>query len=323
MRAEVPLALSEGPVEVAPIPARVGEQFTDRCGEELAAQGQRLAAVLAGEQTVVTDALETGWQRMEQETADQLGGIEGHGLRPLRVPVVLPAEGHLAVGQGKQALIGDGHTVRVAAEVFEDLLGAAQRRFGIDDPFGGAQGFQIGREGSWLLERLECGEEVEFPVVEGAVEGFQKQAPEQAAEDSNGEEEPRAAGDPAVAVRRESAAGHDAVQMGMEQQVLAPGVENGEEADVGAEVLGIASDGEQRLGRGAEQDVVDDLRVVEGEGGDRFRQREDDMEVLDGQQVSVALLEPAGPRQGLAFGAMAVAAGNGVISITCLMGSIF
>ena len=37
----------------------------------------------------------------------------------------------------------------------------------------------------------------------------------------------------------------------------APGVEHGGDADPGAQMLRVGGDGEQRLGRGAEQQVVD------------------------------------------------------------------
>ena len=44
-------------------------------------------------------------------------------------------------------------------------------------------------------------------------------------------------------------------------EVLSPGVEDGEEADVGAEVVGVPGDGEQGLGGGAAQDGEDDVEV--------------------------------------------------------------
>jgi hypothetical protein len=47
------------------------------------------------------------------------------------------------------------------------------------------------------------------------------------------------------------------------------------------------------------------------------------MEVFGGQQLGAALLDSLFPCRPLAFGAVTVAAGNGEISITCVMGSIF
>ena len=70
-------------------------------------------------------------------------------------------------------------------------------------------------------------------------------------------------------------------------QVLAPGVEHGDETDLGAEMLRVGGDRAQRLGRRAEQDGVDRLLVLEGDLGDRRRQREDDMEVRHRQQLGL------------------------------------
>ena len=61
------------------------------------------------------------------------------------------------------------------------------------------------------------------------------------------------------------------MQMRMMKQVLAPGVQHGEEADLGAQVLGIGSDGAQGLGGGAEEQAVDERLVLIGDGGNGLR----------------------------------------------------
>ena len=65
------------------------------------------------------------------------------------------------------------------------------------------------------------------------------------------------------------------MQMGMMDQSLAPGVENGEEADLGAQMLGVGSDGLKSFGGSAEENAVDGFLVVESDGGNLFRQGED------------------------------------------------
>ena len=79
-------------------------------------------------------------------------------------------------------------------------------------------------------------------------------------------------------------------------QVLAPGVEHGDEADLGAEMLGSAAMVLQRLGGGPEQDVVDHRLVLESDVGDRCGQGEDDVEIGHRQQLGLARLEPIGAR---------------------------
>ena len=86
-------------------------------------------------------------------------------------------------------------------------------------------------------------------------------------------------------------------------------MEHGGEADPGAEMLRVGGDGEERLGGGAEQQVVDHGLVLEGDGGDRRRQGEDDVVVGHGQQVGLRAA-PATPRgRALALRAVPVAAG--------------
>ena len=105
-------------------------------------------------------------------------------------------------------------------------------------------------------------------MAEGALELVEEQGAEAAREDAHGQEEAGAAGDPAVAAGGDAAAGDDAVQVRMEGQVLPPGVQHAEEADLGAEMLGI--------------------------GGDLAREGEDNVEVGAVQQLVVALGDPGG-----------------------------
>ena len=92
-------------------------------------------------------------------------------------------------------------------------------------------------------------------------------------------------------------------------QGLTPGVQHGDEADLGAEMLGIGGDRAQRLGRGLEQDGVDRRLVLEGDLGDLGRQREDDVEVGDRQQLGLPRGEPVSAGLALALRAVPVAAG--------------
>ena len=73
------------------------------------------------------------------------------------------------------------------------------------------------------------------------------------------------------------------MQVGMEVQILSPGMEHGEETDFGAEMFGVVGNGEERCGGGAEENALDYFFVLEADGGQRFRDGEHHMEVFDGQ----------------------------------------
>ena len=57
---------------------------------------------------------------------------------------------------------------------------------------------------------------------------------------------------PARVVERESAGGDDTVNMGMKLQLLVPGMQHTEEADLGPETSGITSDLEESFCTGTE-----------------------------------------------------------------------
>src|SRR5258708_34706127 len=80
----------------------------------------------------------------------------------------------------------------------------------------------------------------------------------------------------------------------MVMQVLAPGVEHGDETDLGTEMLRIGGDGSERLGCRSEQDGVDPLFVLERDLGDQRRQREHNMEIRYRQSLSLPGRHPFG-----------------------------
>src|SRR5208282_1137003 len=75
--------------------------------------------------------------------------------------------------------------------------------------------------------------------------------------------------------------------MRMMEQVLAPSMQHAQEADLGAQMGRVSGDGAERLGRGAEQDIVDDTLVLEGDDRDLLRHREDNMEILGVEEPEI------------------------------------
>jgi hypothetical protein len=92
--------------------------------------------------------------------------------------------------------------------------------------------------------------------------------------------------------------------MGMVQQLLIPGVQDAEESDLRAQVIGVARDREQGLGAGAKQKTVDRAFVLQRQRREWTGQSENDMRVAGRKQLATARLEPAVARIGLALGAL-------------------
>src|SRR5271167_5126977 len=98
------------------------------------------------------------------------------------------------------------------------------------------------------------------------------------------------------------------MQVGMKEQILSPTVQYREETDLGAQMLGIGSNGGQGLGRGSEQNAVDEIFVLVSHSRDWFGEREDDVKIVRLEYFRFPFFEPFRPRQRLAFGAMSIAA---------------
>ena len=131
----------------------------------------------------------------------------------------------------------------IAAQVVEDVFGAAKGWFGVNHPVGFFKWGQVLGESFRLSESFQRGEELELAVVKGSPEVFEKQTAEQAGEHAYRQKESRTAGDPALTVRADTAARHHTMQMRMKEQVLPPTVQDGEKTDLDTQVFGISSDG--------------------------------------------------------------------------------
>jgi hypothetical protein len=99
------------------------------------------------------------------------------------------------------------------------------------------------------------------------------------------------------------------MDMGMMLQFLIPTMEHAGEADFAAQMAGIARHFEQRFGTGAEQEIVDDLLVLQGQWGEPTRKREDDMAVGDRQEFAAPRLQPQVASVGLTLGTVPIPAG--------------
>ena len=98
------------------------------------------------------------------------------------------------------------------------------------------------------------------------------------------------------------------MQMRMEKQVLSPTVKYGEKTDLGAQMLGIGSDGRQGLGRGSEEYAVDEIFVLVSDGSNLVGNREDDMKIVRVENFGGSFLDPLRTSKGLTLWTVAVAA---------------
>ena len=88
-----------------------------------------------------------------------------------------------------------------------------------------------------------------------------------------------------------------------------PSVEHRCDPDPGPEVFGVCSDPDHRVRARSHQQIVDLAFVLVSDIGDRFGQREDQMEIPHGQQFGPTSGQPCFCRPRLTLWAMAIASG--------------
>ena len=260
------------------------------------------AKVTAGEQAVVADLDEAVGQNVEEKAANEfLGGHDD-------LLAILGSKADAVFVERDESVVRDAHAMRVSAEILEDLLRSGEGTFCVHHPVLAVEGVLEVAEGLAIGEAGTGATQVEFAVVVGSSEPAQELAAEEVGQHADGEEILLAARDPAVAGGREAATSDDAVDMGMESEITSPRVKDGGHAQLGAQTLGVLPELEKSAGRGREEEVEDSLPVPTSEQPELMRQGEHDVEVVRGQDVLHALVDPLGLSQRLALRAVAISA---------------
>src|SRR5262249_32477203 len=112
---------------------------------------------------------------------------------------------------------------------------------------------------------------------------------------------------PVLVIRRDSARRHDAVDMGMADQCLPPGVQDAEHADLRAEMARISRDLAERRRARVKECRVQTGAIPIGQRQGAVREREDDVDVRHVEQLPLARVEPAIPRLRLTLWTVSIA----------------
>lgn len=220
--------------------------------------------------------------------------------------VVAVAEGDALTVEENDPGVTDGDAVGVVGEIREHLRGSAEGWLAVHDP--------VGRGGS-------CHEQVEsdrvgehsFGELERSLAPCFSQEPRQQASKAarqhldRKQESGFGRGTPSPVVNREAAARHDAVDVRVERQCLAPGVKHAQAAGLDLKT-GMRNVDERRSG-GPEQQVVEDARCVQSENVEHLGHGEDHVEIGNGKKLSASSLEPSLASCGTTSRAGAVPAG--------------
>ncbi len=140
----------------------------------------------------------------------------------------------------------------VATQILEHVFGPTEGWFAVDHPVLSKQWSEPGGEGLGLSQQGQLPEEAELTVLEGGLEAGDEFATKHATQHRAGKKEARAGSNPSRMVEREPAGRDDTVNMGMNLQLLVPGMQHTEEADLGPETSGIAGGLEESFCTGTE-----------------------------------------------------------------------
>jgi hypothetical protein len=216
----------------------------------LETQRQQSGATPVRKESEVADTHKSRRQDVEEKAPQEF--LDGQAHQPLLILMcgVAPTEGDAALCQRDQSVIGDRHPMRVAAQVAQHVCGPAERTFAINDPIGAEQRTEPGGERLGCLEMSAITVKTQLSLGVEFTEALDEFAAEDAAENFYGQKEAGLCGDPLLAVGTQAAGRDDAVNMGMVQQLLIPGVQHTEEPDLRTQVFGIGGDLEQSLSAG-------------------------------------------------------------------------
>ena len=93
-----------------------------------------------GQEAEVPHPVEPVRRDVQHQTPQEFHGVERQGAQAVAALIIFVAEGHLAVLQGDEPVVGDGDAVGIAGQVLEDMLGVLDGLFGVDHPLLVAQG---------------------------------------------------------------------------------------------------------------------------------------------------------------------------------------
>jgi hypothetical protein len=241
-------------------------------------------------QPIVADFVAPLGQSVLQEATDELLGRQGHGL-PTRVLGVLVAAVDVAGLDGEQTAIRQRDPVNIPAQVVQDLRRAWHARFTVDDPAFGPAHLGQSQVGAFLTYEPE------------------QQPAKELREGMDGHQVGRTGGSPRGPVGGDPTGRHQTGHMWLIDEGSGPGMEDAEDANEPADLMGVCGERNEGLDRGAEQDIVEIVLMTTDDLAQLLGHGEDHVKVGDRQECLTPLFQPGFGREAMTRGATAVTVG--------------
>ncbi len=129
--------------------------FAALCSKQNTAACEHTATPAVGEKAEVTDADQALWQNVDQESAQELICGDRHDLRLAAVRIVFPAKRDAIILERNQSMVADGHAVRIAGEIVQNMFRTSEGWLGVDHPVFAEEESQERVESAGLSKTLE------------------------------------------------------------------------------------------------------------------------------------------------------------------------
>ena len=205
--------------------------FRDGVAEEKASGSAPFGLCISGSQKAeVADTDEAAGNNVKEKAANELPGVQLDPPVRTRLAIVASAEGDGTAVEGKDALVGDGGPVSVAAEVVVHVEGTLKGGLGVGVPLDPSQIVDELFACLWVFQVTGVFGQFDFAFPESVCQSIEEFCAKDLCQSPYGHEEVVFRRNPTGAFLVDAASRDDDVQVYVEQEVLIPGVQDGREA---------------------------------------------------------------------------------------------
>ena len=108
---------------------------------------------------------------MEQKAAQEFLCGQFHFALHVPMRTVSPAECNISILERDQAMVGNGHSMCVAAEIFENMFRTAEWALAVNDPVVTVEIANEGIKRLWIRKMLQFAVKADFTFGESLPEG--------------------------------------------------------------------------------------------------------------------------------------------------------
>ena len=241
---------------------------------------------------------------MHEETSDELKSGNGQEFPFVVISVVTPFERDDTIVDFDNAAVGESDSVSIATEILDDTMSRFEGRLRVDNPF-------LTEASVDKIVKIAVVSEISLVVEEREIQILQEKeefTSEFTGKNLNGNEKLFLGVEP-LAGGRETTSRNDAVEMGVEREILPPSVENSGEAKLCAEIFFVGGEFLQGFGSSFEEQVIHESLILIENGTQLLGHSENDMEIADVKEILLLFLNPLFFSESLTLGTVTVTAG--------------